>query len=131
MSNPLIAKWEELYGQKKEEPKKIEMTGTTQISEQQMDVLSKYLKNSKDYSVSITTPTGVDYYADKVKVGTSNTSKITSYDPYSGEDSFLQIAEKVKSKDARVTSVTLNRDVAGHFYTGRTTIAFEVEVWNT
>ena len=125
MSNPLLAKYEEIYG-KKEEPKKIEITGTTQISEQQMDVLSKYLK---DYSVSTSTPTGADFFDNKTNG--SNIPKITSYDPYSGEDSFLQIAEKVKSKDARVTSVTLNRDDAGPYYMGKTTITFEVEVCNT
>jgi D-arabinose 5-phosphate isomerase GutQ len=54
-----------------------------------------------------------------------------SYDPHSGEDSFLQIAEKVKNKDAKVTSVTLNRDSVGLFTTGKTTITFEVEVWDT
>jgi len=126
MSNPLIAKWEELYGQKKEEPEKVELEETTQISEQQMDVLRKYLK---DYSVSTSTPTGADFFDNKTNG--SNIPKITSYDPYSGEDSFLQIAEKVKSKDARVTSVSMERDITGNFYTGMTTITFEVQVWGT
>lgn len=125
MSNPLLAKYEELYGQKKEEPKPDYYKGEKSYAEE--------LKELRDNS---TIPC-----VSHQSVATSNTStgitaanhipKITSYDPYSGEDSFLQIAEKVKSKDARVTSVTLNRDVAGHFYTGRTTITFEVEVWNT
>ena len=57
--------------------------------------------------------------------------KLTSYDPHSGEDSFLQVAEKIKNKDARVTSVTLNRDSVGVFATGLTTITFEVQVWDT
>ena len=125
MSNPLLAKYDELYGPKKEEPRPDYYKGEKSYAEE--------LKELRDNS---TIPC-----VSHQSVATSNTStgitaanhipKITSYDPYSGEDSFLQIAEKVKSKDARVTSVTLNRDVAGHFYTGRTTITFEVEAWNT
>lgn len=122
MSNPLLAKYDELYG-KKEEPNKIEMTGTIQISEQQMDVLGKYLKNYsvRDRIILISTPTGADFFDNKTNG--SHTSKLTSYDSHSGEDSFLQIAEKVKSKDAKVTSMTIERDV----FTGNR-ITFEVWV---
>ena len=67
--------------------------------------------------------------ADELK--SLKSKNITSYDPQSGEDSFLQIAEKVKNKDARVTSVTINRDVVSNFFAGMTKITFEVQVWDT
>lgn len=115
MTNPLIDKFYELHPEKKEKPK---------------------LPRIEDYE-------GEKTIADELKerkiISTSTTSvsynpkppSLVSYDPQSGEDSFLQIAEKVKNKDAKVTSVTLNRDSVGLFPTGRTTITFEVEVWDT
>lgn len=58
-------------------------------------------------------------------------TKLTSYDIDSGKDSFLQIAEKVKNEEARVTSVSYSHDSVGVFSTGLTTITFEVQVWDT
>jgi len=77
-----------------------------------------------------------EIYGKKEKPKPQNThitpnKKLTSYDPHSIEDSFLQIAEKVKNKDVKVTSVTLNRDSVGLFTTGLTTITFEVQVYDT
>ena len=124
MTNPLIAKYEEIYG-KKEEPKPEYL----KPSQEEKDTLNKYLEN-------LNFP-----YAPPQSVATSNTgttaanpfpiTKLTSYDTHSGEDSFLQIAEKVKNKDARVTSVSYSHDSVGIFTTGLTTITFEVQVWDT
>lgn len=102
-SNPLLQKYEEIYG-KKEEPK------------------PDYYKGEKSYAEKL---------EELRDTSTIPTKKLTSYDPHSGEDSFLQVAEKIKNKDARVTSVTLNRDSVGVFATGLTTITFEVQVWDT
>jgi hypothetical protein len=107
MTNPLLQKYEELYG-KKEEPKKVEY-----------ELDPEFVKQLENKSTLPTDPT------------TKKPPSLVSYDPQSGEDSFLQIAEKVKNKEARVTSVTLNRDSVGLFTTGKTTITFEVEVWDT
>jgi hypothetical protein len=111
-NNPLIAKWEELHNLKKEEPKP-QKTHTEE------------LKELRDTScVPANTP--------NIITKANHIPSLTSYDYDSGTDSFLQIAEKVKNKDARVTSVTLNRDaVGGVFSTGLTTITFEVQVWDT
>ena len=111
MTNPLLQKYEELYG-KKEEPKP-QKTHTEE------------LKELRDIStVPVNTP--------NITTKANHIPSLITYDVDSGKDSFLQIAEKVKNKDARVTSVTLNRDaVGGIFSTGRTTITFEVEVWDT
>jgi hypothetical protein len=119
-NNPLIAKWEEL-NKKKEPPKlpKIEdYAGEKTIADE--------LKERKVISVS------THQYSQSVSYKANPIPSLITYDIDSGKDSFLQIAEKVKNRDARVTSVTLNRDdVGGIFSTGRTTITFEVEVWDT
>lgn len=116
MSNPLIDKFYELHPEKKEEPKKVEY-------ELPVDFKTK-LKELRDTStVPVNTP--------NIITAKNASTSFKTYDPHSGEDSFLQIAEKVKNKDARVTSVTLNRDAVGGFSTGLTTITFEVQVWDT
>jgi hypothetical protein len=114
-NNPLIAKYEELYG-KKEEPKPDYYKGEKSYAEE--------LKELRDTScVPANTP--------NIITKANHIPSLTSYDYDSGTDSFLQIAEKVKNKDARVTSVTLNRDAVGGFFsTGLTTITFEVQVWD-
>jgi hypothetical protein len=120
MTNPLIDKFYELHPEKKEPPKlpKIEYideVGPTP-SQEVIEKLRLLQPDSKVISSVSTNP---------------KPPSLVSYDPQSGEDSFLQIAEKVKNKEARVTSVTLNRDSVGLFTTGKTTITFEVEVWDT
>ena len=109
MTNPLLQKYEELYG-KKEEPKP-QKTHTEK------------LKELRDIStVPVNTP--------NITTKANHIPSLITYDVDSGKDSFLQIAEKIKNKNAKVTSVTLNRD-AGLFITGPTTITFEVQVWDT
>ena len=109
-NNPLIAKWEELHNPK-EEPK------------------PDYYKGEKSYAEEL---------EELRDTSTVPITKLISYDIDSAKDSFLQTAEKVEKGEARVTSVTLNRDAVGGIFstgsflcTGRTTITFEVEVWDT
>ena len=109
-NNPLIAKWEELYNPK-EEPKP-QKTHTEKLKE---------LRDTS--TVPVNTP--------NIITKANPMLSLITYDVDSGKDSFLQIAEKVKNKDARVTSVTLNRDAVGGLSTGLTTITFEVQVWDT
>ena len=89
-TNPLIAKWEELYNPK-EEPKP-QKTHTEK------------LKELRDIS-------------------TVPITKLTSYDNESLNDSFLQIAEKVKNKQAQIYS--MNMDIDHSSRTKRITF----EVW--
>ena len=103
-NNPLIAKWEEL-NKKKEPPKlpKIEdYAGEKTIADE--------LKERKVISVS---NASVSY--------NPKPPSLTSYDYDSGKDSFLQTAEKVEKGQAKVSSVSVERDI----YTG-TKITFEV-----
>ena len=101
MTNPLIAKWEELHNPKKEEPKP-QKTHTEE------------LKELRDIStVPVNTP--------NITTKANPMLSLTSYDYDSGKDSFLQTAEKVEKGQAKVSSVSVERD----FYTG-TKITFEV-----
>ena len=107
-NNPLIAKWEEL-NKKKEPPKlpKIEdYAGEKTIAEE--------LKELRDTS---TVPANTPNIITKANPMLS----LTSYDYDSGKDSFLQTAEKVEKGQAKVSSVSVERDI----YTG-TKITFEV-----
>jgi hypothetical protein len=112
-SNPLIAKYEELYG-KKEEPKKVEY-------ELPVDFKTK-LKELRDTSTIPLTTTP--------SVATSNTGitavnpsrAFTSYEPT--EDVFLDVAGKVQKGDAKVVSMHMNME---HF---RKSYTFEVQVYS-
>ena len=110
MTNPLIVKWEELYG-KKEEPKP-QKTHTEKLKE---------LRDTS--TVPVNTP--------NITTKANHIPSLITYDVDSGKDSFLQIAEKVKNKNARVTSVSINADTSGAFSTGLRTYTFEVMEWDT
>ena len=107
-NNPLIAKWEEL-NKKKEPPKlpKIEdYAGEKTIAEE--------LKELRDTStVPVNTP--------NITTKANHIPSLITYDVDSGKDSFLQTAEKVEKGQAKVSSVSVERDI----YTG-TKITFEV-----
>lgn len=124
MSNPLIDKFYELHPEKKEEPKPpiveyVDNRGSTP-SQEVIEKLRQLQPNSniisaKNASVTIN----------------PKPPKLVSYDPHSAEDYFLEVAEKIKNKDAKVTSVTLNQDRGGLFSTGMQTITFEVMLYYT
>jgi hypothetical protein len=105
MTNPLIAKYEEIYG-KKEEPK----PEYVKPSQEQTDILNKYLEN-------LNFP-----YAPPQSVATSNTGITAGYEPT--EDAFLEVAGKVQKGDAKVVSMHMNME---HF---RKSYTFEVQVFN-
>lgn len=92
MTNPLLQKYEELYG-KKEEPKP-QKTHTEKLKE---------LRDTSTIPIT----------------------KLTSYDNESLNDGFLQIAEKLKNKEAQVYSINIDIDHSSR--TKRITF----EVWDT
>ena len=100
MTNPLIAKWEEL-NKKTEEPKP-QKTHTDKLKE---------LRDTS--TVPVNTP--------NITTKANHIPSLTTYDVDSGKDSFLQTAEKVEKGQAKVSSVSVERDI----YTG-TKITFEV-----
>jgi hypothetical protein len=113
MTNPLIAKYEEIYG-KKEEPK----PEYVKPSQEQTDTLNKYLENLNFPRVP------------PQSVATSNTGiaaanpfpKLISYEPT--EDAFLDVAGKVQRGDAKVVSMHMNME---HY---KKSITFEVVIDN-
>ena len=109
MTNPLIAKWEEL-NKKKEEPKP-QKTHTDK------------LKELRDIStVPVNTP--------NITTKANHIPSLTTYDVDSGKDSFLQVAELVKQNKAKITSMSMSVDATELF---AKTISFEVMVadWDT
>ena len=96
MTNPLLQKYDELYG-KKEKPKVIKAENV------KVEI--------KDNSSGV--------------ICAKNPPSLVSYDKHSGNDAFLQIAEKVKNGTAQVTSVSLQVDGHGVFSYGKR-ITFEV-----
>jgi hypothetical protein len=116
-SNPLLQKYEELYG-KKEKPKVIkaeEFEGEVTLAQ-----VENAFKKWDSIASNLTTPS----------VATSNTgiakaSTIKSYDKHSANDAFLELAEKVKNGTAQVKCVSLQVDAIGGFSCGKR-ITFEV-----
>ena len=114
-NNPLLQKYNEIYG-KKEEPKKVAYELTPEFFEE----LKKLNSTNISIASNLTTPS----------VATSNTgiakaSTIKSYDKHSANDAFLELAEKVKNGTAQVKCVSLQVDAIGGFSCGKR-ITFEV-----
>ena len=114
-NNPLLQKYEELYG-KKEEPKKVAYELTPEFFEE----LKKLSSTNISVTTNCTTPS----------VATSNTGitkalTIKSYDKHSANDAFLELAEKVKNGTAQVKSMSIVLDAYGNFSYGKN-ITFEV-----
>ena len=110
-NNPLIAKWEELHNPKKEEPKP---------QKTHAEKLKEHLRDT--YNIPVNTP--------NITTKANHIPSLITYDRCSGEDSFLQIAEKIKNGKAKVSSVSINADAVGGFNTGLRTYTFEVMDWD-
>lgn len=106
--HPLLEKYEELYNPKKEEPKKEEPKKV----EYEPD--PEFVKQLENKSTLPTDPT------------TKKLSTLVSYDIDDGRDSFLQVAEKIKKGEAKVSSMSMKIDIMKG-----TSITFEVRVWDT
>lgn len=124
MTNPLLQKWEELYG-KKEEPKPQEIKTT--YTKDELEALAPYI-NTNSNKITVNS-NGINYI--NATNATVSARPITSYDLHSSEHIFLEVAEKVRTKDAKVSSMSVNIDSVGIFTTGLQTFTFEVMVYNT
>ena len=124
MTNPLLQKYEELYG-KKEEPKPEEIKTT--LTKDELEALAPYVNTTSN---KITVNSNGSNYITATNA-TVSSRPITSYDPHSSEHIFLEVAEKVRTKDAKVSSMSVNIDSVGTFTTGLQTFTFEVMVYNT
>lgn len=129
MSNPLIDKFYELHPEKKEKPKKEELVGHVNLSQEQMDIVSKYLTTPDKYSTtSVTTPTTTNPNSVGAITAANHIpppfKTLTSYDPSGGGNSFLEVANKIQKGDARVIGMSVNMENFRESYT------FEVQVYN-
>ena len=142
-SNPLLAKYEEIYG-KKEEPKVIKADELVTVA--QLDDAFKNWASSTSikgtqigytYTDEISIPSNLTSPSvatsttgiTKALPAASNTgitkaSPIKCFDNPSGNDAFLQIAEKVKNGTAQVYSMNMDMDYS--YRTKRITF----EVWD-
>lgn len=122
MTNPLLEKYYEIHPEKKEKPKSqkppiveyFDEVGTTP-SKEVIEKLRQLQPNSKIISASNASITI-----------TPKPPSLVSYDVDSGKDSFLQTAEKIKNGEAKVSSMSMERDILGG-----TSITFEVWMWDT
>lgn len=99
-NNPLIQKYEELYGKK--EPPKMPRIEDYEGEE----TIADELKKSKVENAKITitgNSSGV--------ICNPNPPSLTTYDIDSVNDAFLQITEKVKNSEAQVVSMGMERDM--------------------
>lgn len=100
-NNPLIAKYEELYGKKEEpkpEPKKVEYEIPAEI---------------KNLSItSGTTPYTI-----------TNAKQLTAYENFIGDSEFLRVADKIRKGEAKVVGTSMNLE---HF---AKSVTFEVQVY--
>jgi hypothetical protein len=114
MTNPLIDKFYELHPEKKEKPKpdyyKGEKSYAEELKKVEYELDPEFVKQLENKSTLLTDPT------------TKKLSTLASYDNESLIDDFLQIAEKLKNKEAKVYSMNVDID-----YSSRTKrITFEV-----
>ncbi len=111
-SNPLIQKWEEIYG-RKEEPKK-------------EDTMEEYLKNTlktlSDPNIPLTRAPAVINPNSPI---TPIPYPVVSYDPDDLKASFLQVAGKLQTGDAHVSNMSL--EINAHLALKK--ITFEVMVY--
>ena len=109
MTNPLLQKWEELYG-KKEEPKPDYYKGEKSYAEE--------LKELRDTScVPANTP--------NIITKANHIPSLTTYDPEDLKVSFQQVVDKIQQGKAQVASMSMEIDSMSIM---RNKIIFEVYV---
>ena len=108
--NPLLQKYEELYGKK--EPPKMPRIEDYEGEETIADELKK-LRDTSTFPAN--TP--------NIITKANHIPSLKTYDVDSGKDSFLQIAEKIKNGEAQVSSMSMEMDIMSG-----TKITFEVYV---
>ena len=123
MINPLLEKFYELHPEKKEKPKKAEIELSKDL---QKDLGASTISVANPNSL-ITNSSGSNYITATNANVSVKPKALQTYDVDSSKDAFLQIAEKVKQGDAKVTCVTFHSETVGMFSTGLNTVTFEVQ----
>ena len=127
MTNPLIQKWEEL--KKKEEPAPIDNKIQYELDPEFVEKL-KDVNTLSTLSVIENTGTGItasNYYTASNSTINYRPKPVTTYDVDSCNDSYFQVAEKIKKGDAKVTNMTIEHDFS---YILEKKIIFEVVLYD-
>jgi len=132
MTNPLLQKYEELYG-KKEEPKVIkadELVTVAQLDDAFKNWASSTSTKGTQIGYTYTDEISIPSNLTSPSVATSNTgitkaSSFITHDIHDTEKTFLQVADKIKQGKAKVSSMSMEHDV---MLMGGTKITFEVYV---
>jgi hypothetical protein len=122
MTNPLLDKFYEMFPEKKEEPKVIKAENAKIGFELKQEFLEQLANQPPITSVASNHTT---HSVETGIPGITKASSLTTYDPDSGKDAFLQIAEKVKNGIAQVKTVSIEVEDYGVFIYGKK-ITFEV-----
>jgi hypothetical protein len=122
MTNPLIDKYNEIYG-KKEEPKVIKAENAKNGFELKPEFLEQLEKPNPPTPVTsnLTSPS----LSTSNATGITKASSIKCFDIPSSNDAFLKIAGKLMNGTAQVTSMSMELDAYGNFSYGKK-ITFEV-----
>ena len=117
MTNPLLQKYEELYG-KKEEPKVIkadELVTVAQLDDAFKNWASSTSTKGTQIGYTYTDEISIPSNLTSPSVATSNTSItkppiLKSYDLDDIKASFVAVAERVKNGEAQVSSMSMEMD---------------------
>lgn len=122
MSNPLLEKYYEMFPEKKEEPKLIKAENSKIGVKLKPEFLEK-LSNQPSITSVISNHTTPAVATSNTSITKASSLSRTTYDPDSVNVSFQQIAEKIKNGEAKVSSMSMERNI---MYGTR--ITFEVYV---
>ena len=127
--NPLIAKWEEL--KKKQEPTPIDNKIQYELDPEFVEKL-KDVNTLSTLSVIENTGTGItasNYYTATNSTITHKPRPVTTYDVDRCNDSYFQVAEKIKNGKARVMNMSIEQGL-DIYYSPEKKITFEVVLYD-
>jgi hypothetical protein len=137
MTNPLIDKYNEIYGKKEEPQTAFELaTNFKEAIDKQKEDKIRYLASLPQSTVSGTVNVGSGNTAASNYISANNSS--VSYTPYRSIKThdidtitsyFTEIVDKVKNGTALVTGVNMEMDMIGSFSAGKK-MTFDVYVYD-
>ncbi len=150
--HPLLENYEKYYG-KKEEPKlpkiedyegektiadelkELKMSNSVSLSNEQLEVLAPYLSTTSG-TIGIASVSASSAYITASNANVSITPKLptpnlrtfSSYDIYSINQSFLEVADQIKMNKAQVTNMEVSFDKNFGYNLSTKTLTFSVQV---
>jgi predicted AAA+ superfamily ATPase len=131
--NPLLEKYEELYGKKEE--KELKVIDEVSLSKEQLESLETYLSTTSGTCGIASVSTSSAYITASnanvsitPKLPTPNLRIFSSYDIYSINQSFLDVADQIKMNKAQVTNMEVSFDKNFGYNLSTKTLTFSVQV---